>query len=220
MAGLLAPAVGEVSIAGERVRRPRPGTGLILQDHGLLPWATVLENAGLGFEIRSFYGPDGRHAPAGGTVDGEEARQRVIRWLARLGIKGLSDKYPGQLSGGQRQRTAIARTLALEPDLLLMDEPFSALDAPTREDLQNLVVELRGEAGRGGELTTVVVTHTIEEAVFLGERILVLGHPPNRSPSVLSNPEAGSPGYRRRGSFLGKVESVRAAIGERHESAV
>ena len=100
---------------------------------------------------------------------------QVDRWLARLGIAELKDKYPGQISGGQRQRTAIARSLLQQPGLLLMDEPFSSLDALTREDLQRLTVELRGETG----LTTVIVTHIIEEAVYLGQKILVLGQPPN-----------------------------------------
>ncbi len=96
-------------------------------------------------------------------------------WLARLGIAELRDKYPSQISGGQRQRTAIARSLLQQPKLLLMDEPFSSLDALTREDLQRLTVELRQETG----VTTVIVTHNIEEAVYLGQRILVLGRPPN-----------------------------------------
>jgi len=217
MAGLLHPSGGAIRIAGEAVARPRPRTGLILQDHGLLPWATVRENAALGLNIRALYGPDGRHAPADEAIDREEARRRVDHWLGRLGIDRLAGRYPGQLSGGQRQRTAIARTLALVPDLLLMDEPFSALDAPTREDLQSLTVQLRREAGAGGRLTTVIVTHTIEEAVFLGEKVLVLGHPPNSDPRIIENPSAGEESYRQSPSYLEKVEEVRSAIGERHE---
>ena len=89
----------------------------------------------------------------------------------------MADKYPAQLSGGQRQRTAIARTLALQPDLLLMDEPFSSLDAPTRESLQTLTLELAAEQG----LTLVLVTHSIEEAALLGRKILLLHEPPNRA---------------------------------------
>jgi len=105
----------------------------------------------------------------------------VAHWLARLNIYDQRDKFPGAISGGQRQRTAIARTLALQPDLLLMDEPFSSLDAPTREDLQNLILQLRAEMG----LTSVIVTHAIEEAAILGRRILVLSHPPNTAPVIV-----------------------------------
>lgn len=208
LAGLRTPTAGEIRINGEPIRRPRPSTGLILQDHGLLPWATVRDNAMLGLNVRAFYGPDGRHAPRQDALSHEAAATRVAHWLQRLGIDMLAEKYPGQVSGGQRQRTAIARTLALDPDLLLMDEPFSALDAPTREDLQRLVVDLQAETG----LTTVIVTHNIEEAVFLGRRILVLSQPPNSAPHVIDNPAAGTAGYRTAPAYLSRVEEVRAAI--------
>ncbi len=209
LAGLRQPGSGTVCVAGECLPRARPGTGLILQDHGLLPWATVWENARLGLTIREFYGPDGRHAPRGVPLDRAAHDRRVRGWLERLGIDALADKYPSQLSGGQRQRAAIARTLATEPDLLLMDEPFSALDAPTREDLQNLLLALRRET----PLTTVLVTHSVEEAVLLGERILALGQPPNRAARIIDNPGAGTPGYRAQPDFAWRVEQVRAALG-------
>jgi NitT/TauT family transport system ATP-binding protein len=209
LVGLLQATAGEVRIAGEVVRRPRPETGVILQDYGLLPWASVWDNAALGLTIRDFYGPDGRHAPREGALSGPEAEARVSHWLERLGIAGQRDKFPGQISGGQRQRTAIARTLALGPDLLLMDEPFSSLDALTREDLQNLTVELRRETG----LTTIIVTHNIEEAVFLGKRILALSMPPNRAPRIVENPEAGGEGWRSDAAFLARCDELRAALG-------
>jgi ABC-type nitrate/sulfonate/bicarbonate transport system ATPase subunit len=190
LAGLRLPTQGTVCIAGERVARPRPRTGLILQDFGLLPWATVGDNVALGLRIRGFYGPDGRHAPAGEAVT---ARREITQdWLDRLGLAHVAGNFPGQISGGQRQRTAIARTLALHPDLLLMDEPFAALDAPTREDLQNLTLQLRAET----RLTTVVVTHTIEEAALLGRQVLVLGRLPNRTPRLVPNPGAADPAFR------------------------
>ncbi len=211
LTGLRHPSGGSIRIAGEPVTRPRPETGLILQDHGLLPWATIRENARLGLKIREFYGPDGRHAPRGERLSRAAAEERVQRWLERLGIAGLAQKYPQQVSGGQRQRTAIARTLALEPDLLLMDEPFSALDAPTREDLQELTVELQHETG----LTMVIVTHNIEEAVYLGRKILVLHEPPNREAHIVENPGAGQPGYRNSAAYLQQIETVRGLLGGR-----
>ncbi len=220
LAGLLQSPQGTVLVGGRDVTRPRPGTGLILQDHGLLPWASVRENARLGLTIRKFYGPDGVHAPPHQVLDRAAIEGRVDRWLERLGIAGLAGKYPSQLSGGQRQRTAIARTLALEPDLLLMDEPFSALDAPTRDDLQDLTVELRREAGRGAALTTVLVTHSIEEAAYLGEKVLVLGQPPNSRPRVLRNPGAGTPSYRRDRVYLDTVQEVRSLMGRMRDDAL
>jgi ABC-type nitrate/sulfonate/bicarbonate transport system ATPase subunit len=207
LAGLRMPTGGSIHVAGEPLIRPRPTTGLILQDYGLLPWATVRENAALGLRLREFYGPDGRHAPANEVVG--IIAERVSFWLERLDIAAVADKYPGQVSGGQRQRAAIARTLALRPDLLLMDEPFASLDAPTREDLQNLTVELRAEQ----KLTTIIVTHNIEDAVFLGERILVLAQPPHRAPVTVENPSAGQAGYRSQAAFLDKCNELRRLLG-------
>ncbi len=131
LAGLNQPTGGQISIEGELLKRPRPRSGLILQDYGLLPWSTVRQNVELGLRVRQFYGEDGKHTP----VNFQPANT-VSYWLERLGIAEIAEKFPAQISGGQRQRTAIARTLALEPDLLLMDEPFSSLDAITRGDLQ------------------------------------------------------------------------------------
>ncbi len=207
LAGLRMPTGGSIRVAGEPLIRPRPTTGLILQDYGLLPWATVRENAALGLRLREFYGPDGRHAPANEVVG--IIAERVSFWLERLDIAAVADKYPGQVSGGQRQRAAIARTLALRPNLLLMDEPFASLDAPTREDLQNLTVELRAEQ----KLTTIIVTHNIEDAVFLGERILVLAQPPHRAPVIVENPTAGQAGYRSQAAFLDKCNELRRLLG-------
>lgn len=185
LAGLLQPTAGRLLINHIPVQAPRPQTGLILQDYGLLPWATLRQNAALGLDLRRFYGPDGKHAPAQDLPT--DAHQRVNHWLDRLGIESVADSFPGQVSGGQRQRAAIARTLVLEPDLLLMDEPFASLDAPTRESLQGLVRSLRSER----PLTTVIVTHAIDEALFIGDQVLVLHNTTNRLPLVLDNPFAG-----------------------------
>jgi NitT/TauT family transport system ATP-binding protein len=148
----------------------------------------VRENVELGLRVRNFYGDDGKHAPKD-----FQTQSNVDDWLARLGISEIAAKYPAQISGGQRQRTAIARTLVLSPDLLLMDEPFSSLDAVTREDLQNLTLSLCDEQ----KLTLVIVTHAIEEAASLGKKILLL----DSSPRVFENPGAGSPSYRNSGEY-------------------
>lgn len=212
LAGLRKPTSGEILIEGETIIRPRPRTGLVLQDFGLLPWSTCEDNVSLGLRLRGFYGPDGKHAPKDRNenqhaegADKTKNSQRtsapisgisvqrfkdasVDYWLKRLAIDHVRAQYPSQLSGGQRQRTAIARTLALNPDLLLMDEPFAALDAPTRESLQALTLELRAEQ----HLTTITVTHSIEEAAILGEKILLLG----KTMQVIENPNAARDRYR------------------------
>ena len=203
LAGLQFPSSGRVLIDNQLLTRPRPHTGLILQEYGLLPWATVRENAALGLRVRNFYGPDGKHTP-----EDYQPELDVDPWLEHLGLIGVCDKYPGQISGGQRQRTAIARTLALKPDLLLMDEPFSSLDAPTRESLQDLVMDLHREQA----LTMVIVTHAIEEAAVLGRKILLLGHPPNRQAVVIDNPRAGEPEYRRTTAYLAMCRDLRAQL--------
>jgi len=205
LAGLLHAQGGCVSVGGEPIARPRPRTGLVLQEYGLLPWATVRDNAALGLRIRRFYGPDGRHVPPDARVDEAEAQARVDHWLRRLDIAELAGKYPNQISGGQRQRTAIARTLALEPDLLLMDEPFSSLDAPTREGLQLLTLSLCEEAG----LTVVLVTHNIEEAAFVGQRILLLDDPPNREARIVENAHVSDDAYRCSALYQAACSSLR-----------
>lgn len=205
MAGLLRPAAGEILIDESPVFRPRPRTGLVLQDHGLLPWATIKENANLGLRIRKFYGPDGKHAPSIYSNSNKTIESRVEFWLRRLGINTLADKYPLQISRGQRQRTAIARTMVMEPDLLLMDEPFSALDAIIRDDLRNLVMELHFESS----LTSFSVTHDIEEALYMGQKIMVLYGESNMKYHVLENPLAGHQDYRSQPSFNVQYKRLR-----------
>jgi ABC-type nitrate/sulfonate/bicarbonate transport system ATPase subunit len=209
VAGLRQPSAGRLLVDGQPVPRPRASSGLILQDYGLLPWATVWENVALVMRMGRFY--HGKGASGNGPRPyprPDITPDQVDAWLARLGIAGLRDKYPAQVSGGQRQRTAIARSLLQQPNLLLMDEPFSSLDALTREDLQRLTVELRQETG----LTTVVVTHNIEEAVYLGQRILVLGLPPTTEVRVIENPAAGDPNYRGQSGYWHKCTELRAAL--------
>lgn len=209
LSGLRFPQSGHILIHNQPVTRPRPRTGLILQDYGLLPWATIRQNAGLGLEMWSFYGPDGLHAPV--KSQGRDSASTVEYWLDRLGIATVADQFPGQVSGGQRQRAAIARTLALDPDLLLMDEPFASLDITTRETLQNLVLELQSERRR----TAIIVTHTLEEAALLGQKILLLRQPPNRYPEIVDNPHPVDPAYRGRDSFQDTCRLLRQKLGDR-----
>ncbi len=210
LAGLRAPDSGEIRVGGEPIHRPRPETGLVLQDHGLLPWATVEKNVRLGLDIRKFYGADGRHAPAHIRIDRQHMEEVVDYWLRRMGIEKLRDRHPSQLSGGQRQRTAIARTLALKPDLLLLDEPFSALDAPTSEDLQRLIIELLRESG----ITLVIVTHDIEVAVGMGEKILVLTADDAAAPRIIENDCAGGVARGHERSFRDRCDELRKILGD------
>ena len=161
----------------------------------MLPWSTVRQNIELGLKIREFYGPDGKHAP-----EKSIPLDNVDMWLNRLGLDSIEDKIPQNISGGQRQRTAIARTLVLEPDILLMDEPFASLDAPTRNGLQRLTKELWKEQA----LTLILVTHSIEEAAMMGQYILMLSNPPISEPLIIENFESlnkdfqDTDGYRKR----------------------
>ena len=210
IAGLRRVTSGTIRVGDTVIQRPRPESGLILQDYGLLPWATVWDNVSLGLRVRRFYGPDGKHAPRSQSLPSRgEAREMVEGWLRRLNIYEQRHKFPGAISGGQRQRCAIARTLALQPDVLLMDEPFSSLDAPTREDLQRLILTLRAEMS----LTSVIVTHAIEEAAILGTKILVLGEPPNTEPVIVENPDAGTSSFRSTPEFLATCTHLRELLG-------
>lgn len=203
LAGLRQPSEGSIQINGQILNRPRPHTGLILQDYGLLPWATIRENVNLGLMVRGFYGPDGTHAPKehSNKIDAQP-------WLERLGIAEIADKYPAQVSGGQRQRAAIGRTLTLQPDLLLMDEPFSSLDAVTRDDLHSLVLDLCAEQN----ITMVMVTHAIEEAVTLGQKILLLAQPPNTRPNIFENQSSAIPEYRQSDAYRILCQSLRQSM--------
>ncbi|MDI6692108.1 MAG: ABC transporter ATP-binding protein [Anaerosomatales bacterium] len=194
LAGLVAATEGSVRVGGEALAGPRRRTALMLQDFGLLPWKTVEHNAGLGLEIRG--------------VDPMTRRATVAAVLERLGLAGFGHAYPAELSGGMRQRVALARALALEADVLLMDEPLSALDALTREDLQGLLFELWQQRGH----TQVLVTHSIEEAVLLGRRIVVMTPRPGRVAAVLDNPEMEQPGYRSTETFLRRCVALRRML--------
>ncbi|MFW5743015.1 MAG: ABC transporter ATP-binding protein [bacterium] len=158
LSGLKQPSAGRVTVDGSAVGRGDPRIGLVLQHYGLFPWYTVLDNVVLGERIRR------RGAP------GPEAYERARSTLARLGLDGKEERYPRDLSGGEQQRVALARTFVLEPRVLLLDEPFSALDALTRESLQDQLLALLADA----HVAAVMVTHSIEEAVYLGDRVGML----------------------------------------------
>jgi NitT/TauT family transport system ATP-binding protein len=159
--GLLAPRSGHISIQGRQVVGPDPSVALIFQHFGLFPWKTVRSNVEYGLRVQ------GREA-ADGLVD---------RLLSSIGLDDWADAYPYQLSGGMQQRVGIARAFAVEPEVLLMDEPFSALDAITREQLQLELLRLWREHP---ELTAVLVTHDIDEAMLLGDRVVVMAGRPGR----------------------------------------
>lgn len=208
-AGLRQPTAGRILVDGWPVPRPRASTGLVLQDFGLLPWATVWENVALVMRIGQFYRDKRTPADSPRPYPRPDVTpQQIERWLTRLGIADQRHQYPSQISGGQRQRAAIARSLLQQPNLLLMDEPFSSLDALTREDLQRLTLELRQETG----VTTVIVTHSIEEAVYLGQRILVLGRAPNTALRIVENAAAGALDFRDRPAYQQKCAELRALL--------
>ncbi len=194
IAGLLKPTEGYVEVNGKVVRKPMRDVALILQDYGLFPWKTVYDNIALGLRIRK--------------VDRKVERRIVCDLIERLGLKGFEKHYPKQLSGGMKQKVAIARALAIQPRILLMDEPFSSLDALTREDLQNFLLRLWNER----RMTIILVTHSIEEAVFLGRKIIVLTPRPGTVKAVIENPSAGDENYRFTEEFFEKCREVRRSV--------
>lgn len=193
-AGLLVPSSGTVRVAGTPVVGVRRETALILQEYGLLPWKTVLDNAALGLRIRG-----------AGRVD---ALRVATEALERVGLAEFAKAYPAELSGGMRQRLAMARAVALDADLLLMDEPLSALDALTREDLQDVLLDLWRRRGHA----QVLVTHSIEEAVLLGRRVFVMSPRPGRIAVVVENPEMGEAGYRSSALFHERCVKLRMLL--------
>lgn len=188
LAGLKKPDSGEIIISGN----PRCGT--ILQNYGLFPWKTVSQNIGLGLVLEK--------------MNKDIIRKRIAGLIDEMGLGGFADYFPVQLSGGMQQRVALARALAVEPDILFMDEPLSSLDALTRERLQNLVLKI----GRTKKITTFIVTHSIEEAVFLGKQIIVLSKRPARVLEIVDNPDAGDILYRRKETFFKRCTQLRRIL--------
>lgn len=160
IAGLLKPAKGSVSIDGSVVSGVQNNIGYLFQQDALLPWKTAIENVELG--------------PMFQGVGAGERRERALKWLAKVGLKGFEDRYPHQLSGGQRKRVQMAQALITGPKVILMDEPFSALDIHTRHLMQNELLRLWQEEQRA----VVLITHDLEEAIALGDRVVVLASGP------------------------------------------
>ncbi len=161
-AGLLRPSVGKATLAGREISGPRPDVGIVFQQPTLLPWQTVLDNVLL--PVRTL------------RLDGRAGRDKALRLLELVGLADFAGHYPHELSGGMQQRVGIARGLVHDPNLLLMDEPFAALDAMTREYMMEELQRIWMAAGK----SVVFITHSIPEALFLSDRIVVLSARPGR----------------------------------------
>ncbi|GAA3203566.1 ABC transporter ATP-binding protein [Actinocorallia longicatena] len=175
IAGLDAPSTGTITVDGARVHGPGPERGLVFQTGALFPWKTVGENVAFGLRLL--------------RLNRAERRDRVAWYLAEVGLRGLEGRLPKELSGGQRQRVAIARALVCEPSVLLLDEPFGALDCQTKDDMQVFLRQVWKDTGT----TILMVTHDVEEAVFLAQRVIVLTTKPGRIAAEL---DVDLPGHR------------------------
>ena len=199
IAGLLHDYDGTAMIDGVPVDPKRQRVGFMPQNYGLLPWKTVRENVELGGRIRH-----------------ERVRENeTASMMRRLGIDAFSERYPKELSGGQQQRVGLARAFLLRPDVLLMDEPFSALDAITREEMQEVFLSLWHEQ----HVTTVLVTHYVEEALCLGQKIVILADAPGRIADVLDNPLFGCIDQRSKPEFFRMSCYLRERIKENWSKA-
>ncbi|WP_427771473.1 ABC transporter ATP-binding protein [Comamonas thiooxydans] len=167
LAGLARKSGGSISIDGQPASGINREQGVVFQGYALFPWRTVLENIEIGLEIRK--------------IPKRERRETAEQFLHLVGLSGFGQRYPHELSGGMRQRVAIARSLAYSPSLLLMDEPFAALDAQTREILQSELLRIWEQH----KTTIVFITHSLDEAIYLSDRIAVMTHRPGRIKSVL-----------------------------------
>ena len=177
-AGLEFPTSGRVSVGGKPVSEPGPDRAVVFQQFALFPWKSVTENIDFGLRAAK--------------VPAEERRSRIERYIKLMGLQGYESAFPHQLSGGMQQRVAIARSYVLDPDVLLMDEPFGALDAQTRVVMQEELIKLARESPR----TVLFITHAVDEAVYLADRVVVMSCRPGRIGEVID-----VAGVRRRESW-------------------
>lgn len=193
VAGFARPTGGTIRVGDRPITGPGPDRGVVFQQYALFPWFTVEQNVELG--------PRVRHLPA------EQRRARVDDVLRRVGLYEQRSMFPRELSGGMRQRVAIARTLINDPEVILMDEPFGALDAQTRERMQSDLLTVWQQQ----RCTVLFVTHSVEEAVALSDRILVLGAHPNCAPRLITNP-LDRPRDNLSDEFVELERTVRSAL--------
>ena len=165
--GFLPIEVGQITVEGKPVFKPGPDRGIVFQHFALFPWKTVRANVLYGLERAS--------------LPRKEREQRADEYIAMVGLRGFEDNYPSQLSGGMKQRTALARTLAIDPQILLMDEPFGALDAQTRSLMQAELIRIWGRTPK----TVVFVTHDVQEAVLLADRVAVMSARPGQIKAIV-----------------------------------
>jgi NitT/TauT family transport system ATP-binding protein len=196
LAGLDYPTSGTVRLDGRAVQGPGADRGMVFQAYTLFPWLTVKKNVMFGLKMK-------------GIANGK-AEQMATEWLGVVGLSDAADKYPGQLSGGMKQRVAIARALANEPRIMLMDEPFGALDAQTRCSMQAHLLRI----WEAVDVTVLFITHDLEEAVYLSDRIVVLGANPGRIVEIIDVPVARprSPAQFLSGHFLATKQRLEELI--------
>ncbi len=188
LAGFQKPTKGKVLFDGTLVNGPGPERGVIFQEYGVFPWLTVKENITFGLQLKA------NHVPA------SERKRICEHYLALMGLTDFANSYPKHLSGGMRQRLAIARAYAVKPQFLLMDEPFGALDAQTRANMQNLLLDVLSAEGK----TVMLITHSVEEAIYLASRIVVVTARPARIKEIIDVPFA----YPRDESLQERAEFV------------